>query len=356
MEKLNDFKIIYKHSEEERQDVLKTYRSVNGNLDKIFSRVMLSNPLEDEDRFRSIINDAIAAGDVEAYRAFTHESEDKKMRRHRRACGAGREAEQYAKKLGVWDKLFGSAKNKSKSDGKDDDAGLMELIQKRKRGASSQFLDNLEAKYVAGQRQGKKQKFEEPPEELFQKNNRKVQKKARDEVEVEDEEDEDEDEDEVDLDVDSPESDDSEAREEEEVVAKGKIAKGVGRPNKSTAKRRIHAGREEEDKATKLKPNGVKGSSRKKTTLKDFSLESNVDEEDEDFTPAKSNGKGTQGGSVHSPRTAKKMSHVEAESSGPDCEEDEEKQEFRPATRSNGKIGSGPRIGRARPTAVRKRR
>lgn len=359
VEKLNDFKTTYKHSEEERQDVLTTYRSVNGDLDMVFTRVMLSNPLEDEDRFRGIINDAIAAGEVDAHKAFTHESEDKRRRRHRRACGEGREAEEYAKELGVWDELFGSAKNKKNPTAKAADAGLMELIQKRKRGASSQFLDNLEAKYGAAQRKGKKQKFEEPPEELFQKNSREFHKKARNEAEVEVEDDDDEDE--VDLEVDSPESDGSGDEEEEEIKSvecRSKLPQGIPRPNKRTAKKGTDIGKEKEGKATKPKTNGVEASSKKKTTLKDTSLKtaSNVDDEGEGFTPAKSKSKGAKGRPVRSPRIAKKRSYVEAESSESNFEEDEEEQEFKPANKSRAKAGFGPKRGKGRTTAVRKER
>jgi len=359
VEKLNDFKTTYKYSEEERQDVLATYRSVNGDLDMVFTQVMLSNPLEDEDRFRSIINDAIAAGEIDAHKAFTHESEDKKRRRHRRACGEGREAEEYAKKLGVWDDLFGSAKDKTKSNAKDADAGLMELIQKRKRGSSSQFLNTLEAKYGAGQRKGKKQKFEEPPEELFQKNSRIMHKKAKDEAEVEIEDDEDE----VDVEVDSLESDRLKGEEKEVIKplkTKGNVAQGVRRPNKGTAKKGTEIGEEEEGKAAQPKTNGVKGSSKKKTTLKDASPEkaSNVVEEEEGFTPAKSNtnSKGAKDRPARSPRIAKKKSYVEAESSGSNFEEDEEEQEFKPANKSKVKGGSGPKTGKGLTTAVRKKR
>jgi len=349
VEKLNDFRVTYKYSEEERRDLLATYKSVNGDLDMIFTRVMLSSPLDDEDRFRDIINDAIAAGEVEAYKAFTHESEAKKKARHRRACGEGHEAEEYAKELGIWDDLFGNVKNKPKSNGKDDDTVLMDLIQKRKRGASSRFLDDLEAKYGGGQRKGKRQKFEEPPEELFEKNSRKMQKTAKGEAQLED------DEDEADLEADGP---DSAGQEIKPAKSKGKGAKGVGRVNKRIAKYKVDVEDEDEAKGrlAKSKSIGANAVATKKQNCQDGSPQSasEVDDEIEDSAPVKSRSKGANGRAARSPRNAKRTSYVEAEGSESDFEEDEE-QEFRPA-KSKGKGSSTAKRGKERTMAVRKKR
>jgi DnaJ family protein C protein 9 len=148
-------------------------------MGKIYATVMLSNPLEDEDRFRKIIDEAIASGDVEGYKAYVNETQASKDRRMKNAEREGAEAMAYAEELGVAEKLFGSkAKGKAKPNG--DDA-LMALIQKRQKDRGS-FLDDLEAKYApkakSKAKKGKKrasseeeddeEDVDEPSEEAFQ--------------------------------------------------------------------------------------------------------------------------------------------------------------------------------------------
>lgn len=73
---------------------------------------MVSSVLDDEDRFRIMIQQAIDAGEVEAYRAFTKESAKSKKARRDLAESEKKEAEEYAKELGVWDVLFGEKKKR----------------------------------------------------------------------------------------------------------------------------------------------------------------------------------------------------------------------------------------------------
>ena len=143
---------------------------------------MHSNPLEDEDRFRMSIDEAIKAGEVEGYDAYINEPENKKRRRHEKAAREGAEAEEYAKELGVHEDLFGSRKGRAKKGAKaDGEAGLADLIQQRQKGRAANFLDDLEAKYGGGKQSkkgtGKKRKdMEEPPEEMFERNRQKKHK------------------------------------------------------------------------------------------------------------------------------------------------------------------------------------
>ena len=74
------------------------------------------------------------------------------------------------------------------------------------------FLEKLEAKYVVN---GKKRKHEEPPEELFQNNRQKLEKRPEPEVEENPDEDGDEEFDE-----------DEEEAEEEEVKPKSTASRG----------------------------------------------------------------------------------------------------------------------------------
>lgn len=134
---------------------------------------MLSNCLEDEDRFRGYIDEAIEKGDVKAHKAYTNESEKAKEARMKAARDEGKEAEEYAKELGVHDKMFGKG---GKSNGED---ALKALILKKNAAQGASLMDRLEAEYGAGShmppkgKRGKKRASEdldegEPSEEAFQ--------------------------------------------------------------------------------------------------------------------------------------------------------------------------------------------
>ncbi|CAK7565507.1 MAG: hypothetical protein SEPTF4163_003424 [Sporothrix epigloea] len=198
------FAAQYKHSDEEHDDVLAAYTRHKGDLDGVYESVMLSNVLVDDERFRGIIDAAIEAGDVRPFRKYTNESTAAKKLRLNAAKSESREAEEYAKELGVHDKLFGkkgdaqegestSAKSgkaevkkgkKSKVD--DSQAGLAALIQKRQQDRSAAFLDNLAAKYgaTAQKKKGSKKRQavgededeNEPSEEAFQAAAARLQK------------------------------------------------------------------------------------------------------------------------------------------------------------------------------------
>jgi DnaJ family protein C protein 9 len=159
----------YKGSDEEKDDILGAYTESKGNMDYIYETVMLSNVLEDDERFRATIDQAIADGEVEPYKKYTKESQKSKDRRVKEARGEAEEAEEYAKELGVHEKLFGAKGKKNK---KDSEADLAAIISKRQESRGS-FLDNLAEKYGAkpkGKAKGKKRPVEddEPDEEAFQ--------------------------------------------------------------------------------------------------------------------------------------------------------------------------------------------
>ena len=161
----------YKDSDEEKDDILVAYEQAEGDMDAVYESVMLSNVLEDDERFRSIIDAAIASGDVPAFVKYTKETKKSKQARIKAAQGEAAEAEDYAKELGVHDKLFGNktGKGKNKKDGSED--ALAALI-KRRQDDRSGFLDRLAEKYAGGAKpkKGKKRSIEEdePSEEAFQ--------------------------------------------------------------------------------------------------------------------------------------------------------------------------------------------
>ena len=143
---------------------------------------MFSNPLDDEGRFRTYIDQAITAGETEAYHAYTHESKKKRDARHKAAAKEAKEAGKLAEEMGVGDKEAKDGKKKGKKGGKNDgdnEVDLATLIQRNQKSRSS-IIDQLEAKYGGGKpsKNGTKRKLEEPPEEMFEKN-RKLKEEGR---------------------------------------------------------------------------------------------------------------------------------------------------------------------------------
>ncbi|KAF4555933.1 DnaJ domain-containing protein 10 [Elsinoe fawcettii] len=171
------FKAEYQGSEEEREAVLAAYTQGTGNMDAVFEGVMCSEVEADEERFRTMINEAIEEGEVEGYAKFTKESKKQKEGRRKRAREEAKEAEEAAEELGVKEKLFGK---QGKGGGEE---GLRALIMQRQKGRQEDFLAGLEAKYAAKPRakgkKGKKEAVEEPPEEMFERNRKKEGKEEQ---------------------------------------------------------------------------------------------------------------------------------------------------------------------------------
>lgn len=215
----------YKGSAEERRDLLNAYNKCNGRLDSIYSYVMLSDILEDDDRFRQIFDEEIAKGTIESLQGYELDNNDAARRRAKETEQKRRDEfdKRQAKK-----EAAGKANGKAKS--KKSDAGgmadLAALIQQRQKARHGNFFDHLEAKYAPKGKSGKRASpMDEPPEEMFaataarkkQKPNKRA-KSAKDE----------------DLEADLEEHDISESEEEEEEARskskKGKkLRKGRGR-------------------------------------------------------------------------------------------------------------------------------
>lgn len=172
-EMIEEVKREYQGSEEEKDDVLAAYEQGEGDMDAVFESVMCSEVLVDEDRFRKIIDAAIAEGEVEEYGRYTKESKKSRDKRKANAKREEQEAREYARELGVEEKLFGkkdTPKKKSKK-GEDGNDALRALIQQRQQSRAQNFFDDLEAKYGgADPKQRKRKMADEPPEEAFQKN------------------------------------------------------------------------------------------------------------------------------------------------------------------------------------------
>ncbi|PSR79217.1 hypothetical protein BD289DRAFT_396225 [Coniella lustricola] len=185
---IEQFAKVYKGSDEEKDDLLAAYEQHEGNMSRVYETVMLSDLLEDDERFREIIDKAIKDGDVEAFVAYTRESASSKSKRKAAAKSEAVEAEEYAKEIGVHDKLFGgkgdnikkeSGKDKGKGKGKgktkakeSSEDALAALIMSRQKGRMDS-LDRLAEKY------GARLDDAEPDEAAFQAASAKLGNKKR---------------------------------------------------------------------------------------------------------------------------------------------------------------------------------
>ncbi|KAM7224122.1 hypothetical protein V8F06_000595 [Rhypophila decipiens] len=151
-ENIAKFEAEYKGSDEEKDDLLAAYQEFEGDMDKVYEHVMLSNVLKDDERFRSIIDEAIDKGEVEGYRKYTRETKKARAARVKAASREAQEADEYAKELGIYDKLNGGGGSKKKTGGdKEEDGGeaaLLALIQKNQANRASAF-DKIAEKYGA---------------------------------------------------------------------------------------------------------------------------------------------------------------------------------------------------------------
>ena len=224
-EKIVDFAGKYKGGDEERRDVLSAYTKFKGDLNNVFKEVMLSSVLDDEERFRGIIDSAVEGGEVKGYDAYVNESEKKKTARRRQAEKAAKEAEKHAEFLGVNGKK-GGKKGKEVGGG---EADLAAMMQQRQKGRAANFLDDLEAKYAAPKAKGgrgRKRQSEEPPEEAFQQMGSRAKKQKKEVIEEDDSEDEEGDGDEDLRENDSEEENDGEDSDEDSEEDDVKPVKG----------------------------------------------------------------------------------------------------------------------------------
>lgn len=180
-------------------------------MGKVYEEVMLSNPLEDEEPFRTIVNGAIDEGEVEAYDAFVKESKRSKDARMRKARKEAGDAEKEAKTNKRYQSIFGgdgkggrdATSGSGPEDGdthgdgagvekkkKGDTSDLAAMIQLRQAARSDDFLGRLEAKYAGDAAKkttsrGKKRKaVDEPNDEAFERTKAKMAKAKAGEADV----------------------------------------------------------------------------------------------------------------------------------------------------------------------------
>ena len=144
---LERFETEYRESAEEKEDLKKAYMEAEGDMDQILDTVMCAK-VEDEARFRVILDQMIKDKEVEKFAAYKKDKK-KEEKRKRAAEAEAEEAEELARELGV-------GNGNGAGNGGEDGLRAMILARQANRGAQAEsFLDGLAAKY-AKPKKGKK--------------------------------------------------------------------------------------------------------------------------------------------------------------------------------------------------------
>lgn len=131
---INDFKNYYIGSAEELEDIMASYMRNYGDIVKITEEVFFGS-VYDEDRYSEIIKRQIANEILPDYfsNGKSPNSHRKKALRVKKAEKEAKDADKYAKKLG----LFNS----------NDGSNLTALIQNKQKSRFDDMINNLESKY-----------------------------------------------------------------------------------------------------------------------------------------------------------------------------------------------------------------
>lgn len=131
---IDDFKKHYIGSAEELEDIMASYLKNFGDIVKITEEVFFGS-VHEEERYLEIIKRQISREILPDYLSGgkSPDSHRKKALRLKKAEKEAKEADEYAKKLG----LFGSK----------DDSNLTALIQNKQKSRFDDMINNLESKY-----------------------------------------------------------------------------------------------------------------------------------------------------------------------------------------------------------------
>lgn len=130
---IKNFEKEYKESEEELNDLKQAYMDGEGSMEYIHNNVLCA-VVEDEPRFRKIINKWIKNEDVPAFDAFTKDNKKAQEKRKRKAAAEAEEAEEMKRELGL-----GNTEDSLKA--------LILQRNKQRQADSDSFLDALASKY-----------------------------------------------------------------------------------------------------------------------------------------------------------------------------------------------------------------
>jgi len=167
VDKIEQYGLKYKGSEEERHDIILAYVEHEGDMNNIMESVPYAEP-EDEDRIQAIIGDLIKQKQLKSKPLYkSSSSKSSKKKRNKAAKKEEAEAGKLAKDLGI---------GKAVSDDLD---GLQALIVKKRSNAYDGMMDKLLSQYGDPTEKKKNRGYQEPSDEEFAKIQAQLMNKKR---------------------------------------------------------------------------------------------------------------------------------------------------------------------------------
>ncbi|KAM5558935.1 chaperone protein dnaJ 6-like [Rosa sericea] len=148
---IEEFEANYRGSDSEKKDLIELYSKYKGNMNRLFCSMLCSDPKLDSHRFKDILDEAIASGELKSAKAYT----------------------KWAKKVSETKPPTSPLKRKSKSS-KQSEPDLYAIISQRRNERKDQFesmFSNLVSKY------GGSNDASEPTEEEFEATQKKLESK-----------------------------------------------------------------------------------------------------------------------------------------------------------------------------------
>ncbi|KAH6559915.1 hypothetical protein BASA50_009005 [Batrachochytrium salamandrivorans] len=142
---INDYKVKYRFSEEERRDVLAAYIKTKGALLGVIDSVPLST-LDDIDRYRIQIESAIESGEVEKFKNFPLINPRELAKRRAQDMREAKEVEKEA--VSTAKKGKGKGRRKAADSSVGDEDALANMIMAKNSARMGSLISRLEEKYA----------------------------------------------------------------------------------------------------------------------------------------------------------------------------------------------------------------
>lgn len=139
---LDEFKLMYVGSEEERSDIVAAYNLRNGNVAEMVDDIFFAS-VHDEERFLAIISECIEDKLLAMLPGYADIISDPKLY-HKRRLQRVKRAE---KEAALAEKMAAKMKSHDNA-GESDCTDLVSLIKNRQKDRHSDFVSQLEAKYT----------------------------------------------------------------------------------------------------------------------------------------------------------------------------------------------------------------
>lgn len=146
---VEEFEVNYRGSDSEKTDLIDLYKKYKGKMNRLFCSMICSDPKLDSHRFKEILDEAIAAGDLKSTKAY----------------------EKWAKQVSETKPPTSPLKRKKSEKGNDDLYAIISQRQNNRKEKFNSLFSSLTEKYGNGEASS------EPSEEEFEAARKKLEKK-----------------------------------------------------------------------------------------------------------------------------------------------------------------------------------